>query len=250
LKRACSLGVTQACNDVNQLLEQTPTPPPAAPPPPAPPPQPATPEPPHGPRERTDVPWQDDLRDDQDWTGSRFGVVGRLAAGPTLLTDRSAGASVAIGTGARYSLRERRNRESTFAPAVALMIDGQFGGEGSYTFGTLGLEARFEFVAVSAGGLLMPFFNCWLSAGVNTWFDSSGAVAPSAWFGTGFGWNLFAHRDTWPRTSLGFSASGGPAGLLASAIAAAIVGVLHSEIRVEQIVNGQTALHVLIGIGL
>ncbi|MFT3836120.1 MAG: hypothetical protein QM723_03870 [Myxococcaceae bacterium] len=248
LKKACSFGVNAACGEVDTLIDTSP--------PPLPPPdQPPSPRPPSNTVPQGGARYDDELRTDAPWEGSRFGVAGRLAGAVTFLGTGSVGlGSVLGGAGVRYSLRERHPDRGTYGPAVAVLLNGQFGGGDTEPFWSVGAEGRFEFVCVAPGDLLQPFFNVWVSAGVNAWYDRDRGYAPSVWAGVGLGWNVFALRRFLPRNAgegggswIGWDP--GP-GLVFASIFGVILGMIHGEARIEQTASGRTAYHVIVGIGL
>jgi hypothetical protein len=53
----------------------------------------------------------------------------------------------------------------------------------------------------------------------------------------------------WPRSSLGVGLRGGLMGVVASFIAAAMIGVIHFEVRVEQVIGRDLIVHLMGGIG-
>lgn len=247
LKKACSFGINAACGEVDTLIDTSPPPLPSPEQPPAPPPEPSA---------ARRAGYDDEIRGEAPWEGSRFGVAGRLAGAATFLstTDSVGLGSVLAGVGVRYSLRQRHENASTYGPAVAVLLDGQLGGGDALSFWSVGAEGRLEFVCVTAGDLFQPFFNVWVSAGVNAWYDQDKRLSPSVWAGVGLGWNVFALRRWLPEGfgggTSGFSAANAGPGLIVASIFGVILGMLHGEARIEQTASGRTAYHLIVGLGL
>jgi len=131
-------------------------------------------------------------------------------------------------------------------PTVALLVTGQLGNPNA-----VGIEARFEFLVSPPGGPIEPWFNVWLSGGVNVNFGA----APSAFAGLGLGGNVLARGFGGLAELFRLGTEGVsqallyfPLALVASA-AALTAGVSHFEVRYEAYGGGVESVRLMAGFG-
>ncbi|MBL8953627.1 MAG: hypothetical protein JNK82_22825 [Myxococcaceae bacterium] len=125
---------------------------------------------------------------------SRWGV----AAGTTFRLGTNRGVNNAIGP--RFGLFRPPPVGEYFTPAIALLVEGEIGTENKV--GAFGAQLRLELMLAPQGGLLVPWWVVWLSAGAGAAWLQNTSGTELFHLGVGLGGNAFADAGAWgPRYS-------------------------------------------------